>query len=553
MRTPLIVLITAYSIATVGFTLLPGIDDEGNPWRMSLFEAFYVVSYTGSTIGFGEIPYEFTPAQRLWTIVSIYLTVIAWLFSIGSVISLLQDASFAGALRHARFRRSVRDIGEPFYLLCGYGDTGRMLTRALTDQRYSVVVVDNNVTKINALSVEDLRAQVPASCADARQPDTLVAAGLRNRWCVGVIAVTGSERANLKIAITAKLLNHRAIVYARADTQGVAGNMRSFATDHVINPVEEYVRRMRLAIEKPNAFRFYHWLASGPDVRVPETRQPPRGRWILCGFGRLGRAVHAMLTEAGMTVTVIEEDPGIEGLPDDAIEGRGTQAETLTEAGIASAAGILATTRSDVDNLSILMTARELNEDLFFGALENGLSSHDLFHAAKPDFIAQPSRVVAGTILSRIRSSLVEPFLEHLLEQEDSVSRRLLEKLSAFQSPEPPEISSARISARRSPAVARALEDGTELPLSTLLHDPARRTRPLPIAVLMLRRDERDYLLPESDMPLELGDRLLLAGRTGSVRRLRAILESDQTLTYVLTGKELQQGWVWNWLSRQNQ
>lgn len=254
-----------------------------------------------------------------------------------------------------------------------------------------------------------------------------------------------------------------------------------------------------------------------------------------------------------MTVTVIEEDPGIEGLPDDAIEGRGTQAETLTEAGIASAVGILATTRSDVDNLSILMTARELNEDLFLGALENGLSSHELFRAAKPDFIAQPSRVVAGTILSRIRSSLVEPFLEQLLEQEDSVSRRLLEKLSAFQSPEPPEISSARISARRSPAVARALEDGTELPLSTLLHDPARRTRPLPIAVLMLRRDERNHLLPEPDMPLELGDRLLLAGRTGSVRRLRAILESDQTLTYVLTGKELQQGWVWNWLSRQNQ
>ena len=65
MRVPLVVLIVAYSIATVGFTLIPGVDDQGNPWRMSFFEAFYVVSYTGSTIGFGEVPYDFSAGQRM--------------------------------------------------------------------------------------------------------------------------------------------------------------------------------------------------------------------------------------------------------------------------------------------------------------------------------------------------------------------------------------------------------------------------------------------------------------------------------------------------------
>ena len=79
MRVPLVVLIVAYSIATVGFTLIPGVDDQGNPWRMSFFEAFYVVSYTGSTIGFGEVPYDFSGGQRMWTMVSIYLTVFSWL------------------------------------------------------------------------------------------------------------------------------------------------------------------------------------------------------------------------------------------------------------------------------------------------------------------------------------------------------------------------------------------------------------------------------------------------------------------------------------------
>jgi voltage-gated potassium channel len=411
MRAPLVVLISAYAIATVGFTLMPGVDDQGNPWRLSLFEAFYVVSYTGSTIGFGEVPYAFSPAQRLWTMVSIYLTVIAWLFSIGTIISLLQDPAFRNTLRRARFDRAVRTMDRPFYLVCGYGDAGRMLTRTLSDQGHPVVVLDHNTTKMEALSVEVHAAPVASLCIDARLPDHLVEAGLRSRWCLAVLAVTGDDRANLKIAVTTKLLNQRCAAYARADLKSVAENMRSFDTDFVINPVEEYVRRMRLAFERPQTFALYHWLQSGPQAGLPEARRPPSGRWILCGFGRLGRATHAMLRELGQEVVVIEEDTSLEGLPEGAIEGRGTQAETLRAAGIDSAVGILATTRDDVDNLSILITARQLNPELFVGVLENGLSSHALFRAARPDLIGQPSTVIAGTILTRLRSPLCRALL----------------------------------------------------------------------------------------------------------------------------------------------
>jgi voltage-gated potassium channel len=58
---------------------------------MDFFHASYVVSYTATTIGFGEVPMAFSEAQRAWTIVVIYLTVIAWLYSIGSILGLLQD------------------------------------------------------------------------------------------------------------------------------------------------------------------------------------------------------------------------------------------------------------------------------------------------------------------------------------------------------------------------------------------------------------------------------------------------------------------------------
>ena len=78
MRVPLIVLIVIFAISTLGLTLIPGQDAEGRPWRMGFFDAFYVMSFTASTIGFGEIPYPFTYNQRMWVTISIYLTVVGW-------------------------------------------------------------------------------------------------------------------------------------------------------------------------------------------------------------------------------------------------------------------------------------------------------------------------------------------------------------------------------------------------------------------------------------------------------------------------------------------
>lgn len=551
MRVPLVVLISAYAIATVGFTLMPGVDDQGNPWRLSLFEAFYVVSYTGSTIGFGEVPYDFSPAQRMWTIICIYLTVVAWLFSIGTIVSLLQDPAFRNTLNRNRFGRAVRHLDRPFYLVCGYGDTGRLLTRTLTGQGHPVVVLDHNPEKMEALTVEVHPAPVISLCVDAQLPDHLVEAGLRSRWCMGVMAVTGLDSVNLKIAVTTKLLNQRCTAHARADLKSVADNMRSFDTDQVINPVEEYVRRMRLAFERPHAFQLYHWLQSGPDARLPEMRQPPRGHWILCGFGRLGRATHAMLTELGMPVTVIEENPDLEGLPDEVIQGRGTQAETLQAAGIDSAVGVLATTRDDVDNLSILITARGLNDSLFFGVLENGLSSHALFRAARPDLLGQPSTVIAGSILNRLRSPLSESFLEQLLSAEDHLSADLLERLKAQGREHPPAFFTLRISERRAPALARLIEHGQTVTVESLRQNPARTADRLALEPLLLRRDTGDVLLPPGDTELALGDRLLLAGDPALGRRLRILLENENILARRLTGEALSSGWLWQWLSRQ--
>ena len=134
LRTPLIVLIVIFAVSVLGLTLVPGPPDPngGGPGpRMSFFHAVYFISYTATTIGFGEIPYTFSDQQRLWVIVSIYLSVIGWAYTLGSVFSLLADRSLRQAIAMQGFVRAVRRLREPFYLVCGYGETGRLICDAL--------------------------------------------------------------------------------------------------------------------------------------------------------------------------------------------------------------------------------------------------------------------------------------------------------------------------------------------------------------------------------------------------------------------------------------
>ena len=112
LRTPLIAMIVIYAISTLLMASAPGIDPSGRPWRLSLFEAFYVVSYTATTIGFGELPHPFSGAQRAATVVVIYLSVIGWAYALGSVFALTNDAVFRAALLRARFARQVARLNE---------------------------------------------------------------------------------------------------------------------------------------------------------------------------------------------------------------------------------------------------------------------------------------------------------------------------------------------------------------------------------------------------------------------------------------------------------
>ena len=164
MRGPILLLITVYGVGIAGMVLIPGQDAAGQPTHMSFFHAFYFMSYTATTTGFGEIPNEFSETQRMWAIVCLYMSVVAWVYAIGSIISLVQNPHFKQAMAQKRFALQVKRLSEPFVIIAGFGDTGSLLARGLSDQYMRGVVIDLDPERIKALGLRDYRVKMPGLC-----------------------------------------------------------------------------------------------------------------------------------------------------------------------------------------------------------------------------------------------------------------------------------------------------------------------------------------------------------------------------------------------------
>ncbi len=551
MRTPLLVLLAAYAIAILGLVMIPGVDDQGEPWRMGFFHAFYFASYMATTIGFGEVPYEFTDAQRMWVVFCIYLTVSAWLYAFGKIVTLVQDPAFRQAVTEQAFTRSVRHIREPFYIVCGYGDTGALLVQGMTRRGMRCVVVDKRSERINELELEDLGVHVPGLCADASLSLTLKEAGLQSHHCVGVVALTDDDHVNLKIAITTKLLHPGVQVICRAEHHDAQANMASFGTDYIINPYDTFATRLALALHSPGSHLLHEWLTGVPGSPLPAPLYPPLGTWVLCGYGRLGKAIRERLDAEGIPSVIIEANPDVTGCEEFCVVGRGTEAETLSAAGVERAVGIVAGTDDDANNLSVVMTAAQLNPDLFMVARQNKCDNDDVFQAALLDLVMQRSEIIARDILALLTTPLLERFLTLIRDKDNDWANEKVSRLTAVVGETVPETWLVSLDKRHSPAVFGMLEAGEVLTLNTLLRDSRNRDEQIDAVALMLKRRGGDVLLfPDDRLELQVEDQLLMAGSPHCANRLGWVLQNSNALRYVHCGEEQAMGWLWRVLNR---
>lgn len=528
MRAPLVFIITVFAISVLGLSVVPGRTVDGHGTHLNPFEAFYFISYTASTIGFGEL-YPFTTPQRMWVTICIFMTVVAWAYAIGSLLSLLQSASFQDAVATQRFRTKVKRIREPFILVCGYGQAGRQVARELDAAGRRIVVLDHDEDRIARVSTDEMQSDVPALEANAALPAVLGMAGLANQHCEAVLALTDDDTDNLSIVMTATVLRPGIRVIARCVDQAVENRMRDFAPNAVINPSDRFGAYLVLALQRPASYRLVTWLLDPKNSPLPKAYRPETdGCWVVCAEGSFADEVSNDLHRAGMHVVM--SDPA-DGAPD-----------------LTHAAGFIAGTDNDTTNLALAEHAKMERPDLYVAVHQNSQARSAICEALDIDSVFTPTELVAQESLARVITPLFWSFVEHAVTQSEDFAQTIIDRLTDRCGDKGKDRAILDLSSQGSPALYRWLLHD-ELTIGQLLRNPDARDETLPLVAIVLIRGGEHHYAPDESMTLRPDDELLVVGQGSGIRALYETQFSDSAAEYIATGRQVPETWLWRRIS----
>lgn len=540
MRTPMYVLVVTFAISILGMVMIPGQDDQGRPYHLTFFDAFYFVSYMATTIGFGESPYEFTYPQRLWVGFCIYLTVIGWFYAIGSIISLVQDKVLAAQIAFAQFQKKVKNMEESFIIFVGYNSMTRTIIDRLSKEGIRSVVIEKNEEKIKVLALEDYAVEVPALAGDIRDPKIFKIAGIHKKNCHAVVSLFNEDVMNLHVALSAKLMNRHVMVVVEATEEEYAQNLKTIGADIVENPFKIVAKRVYLSLKSPSLLMLEQWLYGDPLVLRKKDKLPREGKYIVCGYGRMGRALEIGLKRAGIDYIFIEASPEKARKAkrgEKVIIGDADDKKILLKADVQEASCIIAATKDDLLNLSIIMAAKRINPDIYTVARENHINDSVVFKAAKIDRVIMIETLMINKTYNILARPLADRFIRLMTYRGEEWGEKVVNLLKTHIGNNP-ETMETVVDEDHAYALVRHIKDtGEEIPYSVLYRRRDDWRKENQMLILYIRRGEQEILLPKPTEPVKIGDELLIAGNKEVFEDVEYIMENIYELYYVMKGR----------------
>ncbi|MGD0199225.1 MAG: potassium channel protein [Bryobacteraceae bacterium] len=226
--------------------------------------------------------------------------------------------------------------------------------------------------------------------------------------------------------------------------------------------------------------------------------------YIVCGYGRVGRAAARELQQTGVPMVVVDRNPEkIEralraGLL--AVAGDSTRDQTLEDAGVRRAKGLVAALATDSDNLFLILSAKTLNPELMVAARVSEEDAEDKLRRAGADTVFAPY-TNAG---HQLALALVRP---HVVQFLDGATGNIGLDVNLEQ---------VRVS-ERSELVSKSLKQ-------------IQVRRDLGVIVLAIRKARGEMIFnPPAEAVLDGGDYLVVMGEHENLRKLEAVLAGVRT------------------------
>ncbi|MBV5279522.1 MAG: potassium channel family protein [Campylobacteraceae bacterium] len=539
MRAPFLVLILTYTISIIGLLIIDGVDNEGKPYHMSIFDAFYFMTYTATTIGFGESPFPFVYAQRIWVSISIYFSVIGWLYSIGTLITLLQDKLFLQEVAKTKFQRKVKYLKEKYLIILGYNAITSEIIKKANEYGLRSIVIEKDEQKREKLLLENFTPPVYCLNADVHNPEALEMAGIKSIYCKAIISLFQNDALNLRIALTSKVLNPNITMAIKSTTKNQTENLADLGVQIIENPFEIIAEQMNMAINAPHSLRLVRWMYGLCHLFDP-LRTLPKGKYIICGYGRMGQSIYETLKQNNFDIAFVEIDSKkahqLEPFERSMIHvGDGDDKAILRKLGINESVAIIAGTDDDTTNLSILATAKKLNPNIITIARENEMEDFSIFENSNIHTIFIPSKTLINKTVNAIMNPALDLFIKNiaLLGEENviSLTKKLLE-IDLY-----PTIFTLKINEIQAPILYENLGEKS-ITLSLLKTSLKNRKSINNLIPLMRLRQKNILFLPDWESPLLRDDLFLFAGDKNAQDHLEYIVNNIHEFHYAFYGEE---------------
>lgn len=243
----------------------------------------------------------------------------------------------------------------------------------------------------------------------------------------------------------------------------------------------------------------------GPTLRRRRIRRMLRNTQdhiIICGYGRVGRSATQTLRDGSDTVVVIDRDATLiskvreQGIA--AVWGDATSDDTLREAGIGRASGLIACLGNDADNLFTVLSAKTLNPRLRIVARTMNPENEAKMQRAGADRVVSPYQIGGRQMASILTRPNVTEFLDFVTL--DSGLELWLEELR--------------------------IESDSPLAGQTVVEANLRKATGATL-VALLRSSTGTTLTPEGSTRLEAGDELIVLGTRDQLARLEDMVQGS--------------------------
>jgi voltage-gated potassium channel len=227
-------------VGTFGYPLL---EEE-----YSIFDGLYMTIITLSTIGYGET-HALSTRGRIFTVFLILSGVFVIGYSGSEILRAIVSGQFADILGKRKMERALEQVNDHI-IVCGLGRMGNLVCREFSRLGKQFVVIEKSEAELREFAMPGgITLQ-----GDATLDEVLKKAGIeRANYLVAVMA---SDADNLFTTLSARLLNAKLTIVARADDPQSEQKLMRAGANRVISPYQIGGTRVAHAVIKPTVVDF---------------------------------------------------------------------------------------------------------------------------------------------------------------------------------------------------------------------------------------------------------------------------------------------------------